>query len=202
MKSPNFKDTRREYERVFKEYGLPKQLHTDNGTPFGNARAIGRLTQLGIEPVFSDPGQPQQNGRHERMHRDLKSAACQKASKNFQAQQVKFNRFRKHYNFNRPHESLGMRPPAQLHKRSPRVFKEKIKEWIYPETYQVKYICHNGIIRVGKRGSIFIGSALAGKKVGLEPLDNGIFRYYYRDFLLGYIDWKEQKAYDINDRKY
>ncbi len=209
LRSPSYEATRKVFERVFKEYGLPKQLHTDNGQPFGSVRAIGRMTQLGawlmelgIEPVFSDPGHPEQNGRHERMHRDLKSATCQNPCKNFQSQQVKFNRFRKHYNYNRPHESLGMRPPAQLHKISPRVFKDKIKEWIYPDTYLVKYICHNGIIRVGKRGSIFIGSALKGQKVGLEPLENGIFRFYYRDFLLGYIDWKEQKAYDINDRKY
>ncbi len=209
LHSTNYKDTRKIYERVFKEYGLPKQLHTDNGPPFGCIKALGRLTQLGawlmelgVEPVFSDPGKPQQNGRHERMHRDLKKAVCQKPSKNFQAQQVKFNKYIHHYNYSRPHESLGMRPPAQVHTKSERVYTGKIKEWVYPENYTVKYICHNGIIRIGTKGKIFIGTALGGKKVGLEPLDNGIFRLYFRDFLLGYVDWEGRKAYDINDRQY
>lgn len=209
MRSTSFESTKKAYKRVFKQYGLPIQLHTDNGTPFGNVRAIGRLTQLGvwlmehdIEPIFSDPGHPEQNSRHERMHRDLKKKTCNSPNKNFQSQQVKFNNYREHYNHSRPHEGIDMRPPAQIHTRSKRVYIDEVKEWIYPDNYSVKYICHNGIIRVGKRGKIFIGSALKGKKVGLEPLDNGIFRLYFRDFLLGYVDWNQQKAYDINDRKY
>lgn len=209
LKSTSFKATQKVFKHVFKQYGLPKQLHTDNGTPFGSVLALGRLTQfgawlmeLGVEPIFSDPGHPEQNGSHERMHRVLKSKTCNKPNKNYQSQQVKFNKFREYYNHMRPHETLNMRPPAQLYKRSTRVYKDDIKEWVYPDTFTVKYICHNGIIRVGKRGKIFIGSSLSGKKVGLEPLDNGIFRLYYRDFLLGFVDWNEQKAYDINDRKY
>ncbi len=136
------------------------------------------------------------------MHRDLKSKACKKPSKNLQAQQVRFNKFKKHFNESRPHESLNMRPPNQIHKKSKLIYKDKIKEWEYPDNYVVKYICHNGIIRVGKRGSIYIGTALSGKKVGLEPLGNSIFRLYFREFLLGYVDWKNFQAYDINDRKY
>lgn len=209
LRSTSFKGTQKVFKRVFKEYGLPKQLHTDNGTPFGNVRAIGRLTQFGVwlmehdvEPIFSDPGHPEQNSRHERMHRDLKKKACNKPNKNFQSQQVKFNKYREHYNHGRPHEGIDMRPPAQIHTRSKKVYKDEIKEWIYPDNYSIKYICHNGIIRVGKRGKIFIGSALGGKNIGLEPLDNGIFRLYFRDFLLAYVDWNQQKAYDINDRKY
>ncbi len=209
QRSVDYKSTRANFERVFKVYGLPQQLHTDNGTPFGNVKSLGRLTrfgawlmELGVEPIFSDPGHPEQNGRHERMHRDLKKSCCHKPSKNFQAQQVRFNNFRKKYNENRPHESLGMRPPAQVHKKSKRPYNDDIKEWIYPDEYVVKYICHNGIIRVGKKGSIFIGSALSGKKVGLEPLGNGIFRIYFREFLLGYVDWNNFQAYDLNDRRY
>jgi len=209
LRSPNYKDTRAALERVFKVYGLPKQLHSDNGTPFGHINALGRLTQLGswlmelgIEPIFSDPGHPEQNGRHERMHKDLKKDCCHKPSKNFQAQQVRFNTFKKHYNFSRPHESLNMRPPNQIHSISKQPFPEEIKEWVYPTEYSVKYVCRNGIIRVGKRGSIYIGKALFEKKVGLEPLGNGIFRLYFREFLLGYVDWNNQQAYDINDRIY
>jgi len=209
LKTPNAKDTMKALERVFKVYGLPKQLHTDNGAPFGNVKALGRLTrmgawlmELGIEPIFSDPGHPEQNGRHERMHRDLKAKTCKIPSKNLQAQQVRFNKFRKHYNENRPHEALGMRVPAAVHKKSKVAFKETIEEWKYPQIYTVRSICQNGIIRVGKRGSIFIGTALKGKQIGLEPVGNGIFRLYFRDFLLGYVDWNNYKAYDINDRKY
>ncbi len=157
---------------------------------------------LGIEPIFSDPGHPEQNGRHERMHRDLKSAACRNPSKNLQSQQVRFNNFKKNYNENRPHESLNMSTPAQVFSKSKITYKDKIDEWLYAKTYMVKYICGNGIIRVGKDGAIFVRSALKGKKVGLEPLGNEIYRLYYRDFLLRYIDWNNYKAYDINDRSY
>lgn len=136
------------------------------------------------------------------MHRDLKKSCCHKPSNNFQAQQVRFNKFKKDYNENRLLESLEIQTPVSAHRKSIRVYKEEIKEWVYSDEYVVKYICRNGIIRVGKRGSIFIGSALKGKKEGLEPLENGIFRIYFREFFLGYVDWNNFQAYDLNDRRY
>jgi len=132
------------------------------------------------------------------MHRELKNKCCNNPSKNMQAQQVRFNKFRKEYNENRPHEALGMIPPAQVHKKSRRLYKAKVKEWKYPDDWAIKYICQNGIIRVGKKQSIFVGTALQGKTVGLEPIGTGIFRLHYRDFLLGYVDWNKQKAYDLS----
>ena len=82
--------------KVFRKYGLPQQLHTDNGAPFGSMKALGRLTKfavwlldLGIQPVYSDPGHPEQNGRHERMHRELKGEATRPPAKNLQGQQIK-----------------------------------------------------------------------------------------------------------------
>jgi transposase InsO family protein len=105
-----------EFTRVFRKYGIPKQIHTDNGSPFGSVKAIQRFTrlsywfiELGIMPVYSDPSHPEQNGRHERMHRDLKAACAKPSAYDLKAQQRRLNRFVQEYNHVRPHESLGMK---------------------------------------------------------------------------------------------
>jgi len=101
---------------------MPKQIHTDNGFPFSAVSAIQRFTRLsyryidlGILPVYSDPAHPEQNGRNERMHRDLKAACAQPAARDLKAQQRRLNRFVKEYNHVRPHEALGMETPASVH---------------------------------------------------------------------------------------
>ena len=171
--------------------------------------ALGRLTQLsvwlmelGVQPVFSDPASPQQNGRHERMHRELKAEACKRPGKTLRAQQRKFNTFVREYNEERPHEALGMTLPRSVHVNSERVYTGEIEEWSYPGDYLIKYICKNGTIRVGKKNTIYISRALIEKKVGLELIGNGIYRLYFREFLLGYIDENELKLYDIQEYMY
>jgi len=106
MYGEKFKPTKLEFRRVFREFGMPNQIHTDNGTPFGAVQAIKRLTrlsvwfmELGIEPVYSDPASPQQNGRHERMHRDLKGEATRPPGYNLRTQQRKLNNFMNEYNY-------------------------------------------------------------------------------------------------------
>lgn len=112
----------REFFRVFMQYGIPKQIHTDNGAPFGSVHAIQRFTKLsywfidlGIEPLFSDPGKPQQNGRHERMHRNLKAECAKPAAYDLRTQQRKLNSFVKEYNQIRPHEANNLETPASAH---------------------------------------------------------------------------------------
>lgn len=205
----NTKSTKPVFKKVFRKYGLPEQLHTDNGAPFGSIHALGRLTtfsvwllDLGIKPVYSDPGHPEQNGRHERMHRELKGEATRPPGKNLQAQQRKLNKFIYEYNEVRPYQILGMRTAASVHERSVRKYPEKFTDWDYPKEYRVRYVCRNGAIRIGKANWIFVSTALKGKNIGLEELGEGIFRMYYRQFFIGYLNEKELHVYDILDYNY
>ena len=145
----NLKSAKAEFTKVFRVYGIPKQIHTDNGSPFGSVRAIQRYTQLsywfielGIQPVFSDPAHPEQNGRHERMHRDLKAACAKPSAFDLKAQQRKLNHFVKEYNNVRPHEALNMKTPAVVHDYSTKIFPEKIANFDYNPKYKtLKVLC-------------------------------------------------------------
>ncbi len=203
MHAPNAKNAKAVFIDVFRNYGLPEQIHTDNGAPFAHVRSLGRLSklgawfmELGIKPVYSDPAHPEQNGRHERMHRELKAEATKPPGYSLQPQQRKLNTFVKEYNELRPHEALDMRTPSAVHQKSSREYPEKIISWEYPNDYKVKYITRNGAIRVDINTWLFVSTALAGKHVGLEELGNGIYRMYYHEFLLGYVDMKEMKIHD------
>lgn len=150
----NLKSAKQEFTRVFRKYGIPKQIHTDNGSPFGSVRSIQRFTQLSywfidldILPVFSDPAHPEQNGRHERMHRDLKAACAKPSAYNLKAQQRRLNHFVKEYNHIRPHEALDMKTPAMVHDFSTRPFPEKIPSYDYPADYKVLKMTQNGAVR-------------------------------------------------------
>ena len=157
MHTANTKNSKAVFIDIFRRYGLPEQMHTDNGAPFAHIRSLGRLSklsawfmELGIKPVFSDPASPQQNGRHERMHRELKGEATRPPGYSLQPQQRKLNAFVKEYNELRPHEALAMRTPAAVHKISEVKYPEKAKEWEYPKEFHVRYVTHNGAIRIGK----------------------------------------------------
>jgi transposase InsO family protein len=204
MKSANIINSRREFRAVFREYGLPSQIHTDNGAPFAAIRSLGRLSQLsvwfmelGIQPVFSDPAHPEQNGRHERMHRELKAEATRPPGKNLSGQQRKLNDFVLEYNSVRPHQALGLKTPSMVHRKSDLAFPEVVPEWQYPKEMKVRYVTTTGGIRVGKRGMVYLTTALGGKNVGLEPLGNRVYRLYFKQFFLGYADMKTCKMYDI-----
>lgn len=198
------KNCKTEFKRVFRKYGLPKQIHTDNGQPFAHIRSLGRLSklsvwfmELGIEPIFSDPGKPTQNGRHERMHKDLKGEATRPPGKNLQAQQTKLNKFVKKYNELRPHEALEMRTPAVVYKKSEIKYPEKVEDFNYPKEYVVRRVTLNGAVRIGRSNWLFLTSALATKYVGFKEIGNRIYEVYFREFFLGYADMKELKMYDI-----
>lgn len=152
--SERFKPVKQEFTKVFRTYGMPKQIHTDNGSPFGAVSAIQRFTRLsywfidlGILPVFSDPSRPEQNGRHERMHRDLKAACAKPAAFDLRSQQRKLNAFVRQYNRERPHEALDMETPEKTHKRSATPFPERIKPYHYPSHMKVMNVTMNGSVR-------------------------------------------------------
>ena len=193
----NLMSAKAEFKRVFRKYGIPKQIHTDNGSPFGSVRAIQRFTQLsywfielGIMPVFSDPAHPEQNGRHERMHRDLKAACANPSAYDLRAQQRRLNHFVKEYNHVRPHEALDMKTPAMVHDFSTRPYPERITSFDYPGTYKVLKMTQNRAVRWKSYYWVYITAALKGKYVGMEELGNGIWRVYYRNVFLGYFDEK------------
>ena len=203
MYEEKFKPTKLEFRRVFREFGMPKQIHTDNGRPFGAVQAVKRLTrlavwfiELGIEPVYSDPASPQQNGRHERMHRDLKGEATRPPGYNLRTQQRKLNNFMNEYNYERPHKSLDLETPSSKHVYSHRSYKEKIKDWVYPSYCEVRRVCKNGALRWRSTKWVMVSTTLFDKHVGLEELGNGIWRIYFRQKMLGYFDENKLRIMD------
>jgi len=181
------------FERSFKSYGLPRAIRCDNGAPFGSPGAGGltRLSvwwlKLGIEPHFIRPASPQENGRHERMHRTLKKQTSQPPAADAEEQQARFDEFRRHYNEERPHEALGQRPPAEVYQPSPRAMPERLEDPWYDAFHQVRRVRDKGDIKW--RGEFaFIGEALVGELIGLAELENGdhVVRFCGRD--LGLLD--------------
>jgi transposase InsO family protein len=207
MHEATYEGCRKEYEEVFREYGMPWQLHTDNGPPFGCVASLCRLTrlavwliELGIEPVYSDPGHPEQNGRHERMHRDLKAEATRPPGYNLQAQQRKLNAFRIEYNEVRPHSALNLETPSKIHVRSERNFPEKIEVWEYPKEMKIRRVCRNGAIRWGHSHWVGVSTTLMEKNIGLEELGDGIWGVYFRQKRLGYFNEKYLRIHDQEGR--
>lgn len=194
------------FEKVFREHGMPDQIHTDNGPPFGASNSLRRLSSLavwfidhGITPVYSDPGKPQQNGRHERMHKDLKAEATRPAARGWIAQQRKFNHFLKEYNEVRPHEALGMKTPNEVHRKSEREYHHRVMEWTYPTDFKTKLVTVNGALRWEREGLIMVTTALSHKYVGLEPVDDGVWLVYYRHVPLGVFSQRTKRVYGLED---
>jgi len=194
------------FEKAFREYGMPEQIHTDNGPPFGSWNSLRRMSSLavwfmdlGVTPVYSDPGQPQQNGRHERMHKDLKAHATRPPGSGWRSQQRKFDAFRTEYNEVRPHEALGMKTPSEVHKKSEREYPRRVDDWAYPSDMKMKLVTVNGALRWKSEGLIMVSTALSGKYVGLEPVDDGIWIVYYRHVALGVLSERTQWVYELED---
>jgi transposase InsO family protein len=190
-----FKAAKAEFTKVFRKFGIPKQIHTDNGSPFGSVRAIQRFTrlsywfiELGIMPVFSDPAHPEQNGRHERMHRDLKTACAKPSAYNLKAQQRRLNHFVKEYNHIRPHEALEMETPAYVHSFSTRPFPERIPGFDYDSNLKVVKVTQNGSIRWKSYYWVYLTAALKGKYVGIQDIGKGIWKVFYRNVFLGFFN--------------
>lgn len=186
------------FERLFRRYGLPERLRTDNGVPFASVGTAGlsRLSiwwiRLGIVPERIEPGRPQQNGRHERMHRTLKRAAAQPPAANARAQQRRFDVFRRHYNAERPHEALAQRTPASLYTASPRPYPARLPELTYASYIHPHRVCDSGLI-YWNAWRIYVGYLLAGEQVGVEPVDDGVWNVHFGPVRLGGFDERKAK---------
>jgi transposase InsO family protein len=197
----SYRGVRPIYERLFREYGLPQRIRSDNGPPFA-AHSRGRLTRLsvwwvhlGIVPELIQPAHPQQNGAHERMHRTLKEDATRPPERNRVAQQRRFNEFRDTYNTIRPHQSLDQRTPAQLYEPSLRPFPRRLPPVDYPDHFEVRRVALNGNIR-WKGRSLSVSSVLGHEPIGLEAIDNGIWALYFGPVRLGTLD---DRTFTITD---
>lgn len=203
LDGPRFVETRIVFERLFQEYGLPDRMRTDNGVPFASC-GTGGLShlsiwwiRLGILPERIEPGQPQQNGRHERMHRTLKLAVTHPPSANLTDQQVQFDRFRADYNERRPHEGLGQRNPQSCYHPSSRAYPKLLPEVEYPGYFHRQKVSTNGIAYW--RGlRVYVGYLLVGEWVGLEEVGDGIWAVHFGPLRLGSID-EHQKKGRLND---
>jgi hypothetical protein len=181
------------FTRAFRHYGLPQAIRTDNGTPFGSNGAGGltRLSawwlKLGVEPHFIHPASPQENGRHERMHRTLKAQTSRPPAADPRAQQIRFDAFRRHYNEQRPHEALGQRPPYELYTPSRREMPDRVAEPWYDADHEVRRVRPPGTIK-WKGDQIFISEALVGEFIGIAELETGdhVVRFCKRD--IGLLD--------------
>jgi transposase InsO family protein len=189
------------FERLFREYGLPEAMRTDNGSPFASICALARLSRLsvrwlklGIRLERIEPGHPEQNGRHERMHRTLKQETARPPAVSRGAQQERFDRFRSIYNEQRPHEGLAQQTPAELYHPSGRPYPEKPPEPEYPGHFEVRWVRPNGGIK-WQGEFLFLSQALSGERVGLEESEDGIWSVYFGPTLLARFDERERKLY-------
>lgn len=188
-------ETKAEFTRVFREYGLPDVMRTDNGVPFAQPNAIGRLGQLalwwvrlGIKPEHIRPGRPSENGAHERFHRTLKAAATKPPAKSFKSQQERFDEFREEYNSHRPHRSLkDRRPPNEFYVSSPRPYPEKLPALVYPDRAIMRLVMTNGTIK-WRNETIFLSSNLMGQYVGIVEDAETSLSVRYANLQLGRID--------------
>jgi len=187
------KNARQVFERLFVECGMPAAIRTDNGTPFASTGVAGLselsiwLLKLGIRPERIEPGKPQQNGRHERMHRTMREEAMSPPAANPGAQQARLDAFRAEFNHERPHEALQQRPPARFYTASHRTYDGQMREPAYSQDQAARRVRSNGDIKWA--GSfVFIGEALIGEPVAISETEIGPMAVHYFDVLLGYID--------------
>ena len=189
------------FEQAFREYGLPQVIRTDNGHPFASSSTVAGLSRLsvrwiklGITLERIEPGHPEQNGRHERMHRTLKAETTRPPAGNATGQQELFDRFRHEYNQQRPHEALGQRPPGELYLSSSRSYPDQLPQPEYPGHYEVRTVSRGGEIKwQGK--FLFLSEALGGERVGLEEYDDGLWAVYFGALRLARFDERERKIY-------
>ena len=199
MPNQQFATTYRGFKRMARLYGLPGIIRVDHGTPF-SANGLGRLSRLsvwwieqGIAVEFTRPGHPQDNGSHERMHRDLKAEATQPPSANLLAQQRRFQRWAHTYNHERPHEALGMQRPAEVYQPSSKRMGENVKIR-YPKNYLVKTISTRGFLSFEGK-SYHVGEHFAGCRMGLFEDDQGTVQLHYANLYLGNLRFDSQRRF-------
>ena len=191
------------FEEIFQEYGLPDAMRSDNGGPFACSNALWSMSRLsiwwirlGIKIERIEPGNPQQNGRHERMHRTLKLEAASPSATNLLQQQEKFDHFVEQFNNERPHQALDMKCPAEIYSKSKVPYKG-LPDVSYPGYDSTILITNCGRICF-KRMKINLSKAFANQPVGLKEIDSGIWQVDFMAYTLGYFD-AESRRFSPNE---
>lgn len=179
-------------QRIFRRHGLPRAIRVDNGPPFGGPgpRGLSRLAvwwrRLGIKVDYGRPAHPEDNAAHEQMHGCYQAEVANQLVASTPKLQRRSDRWRAQYNHLRPHEALGLRPPAQLYRPSPRTLPRKLPAWSYPAAWQTRRVNRNG--RLYWLGRLrFVGEAFSGERIGLHPTANQTWKVYLGGDLLGLI---------------
>src|SRR5580700_10519660 len=194
------------FAAAFREYGMPHAIRTDNGSPFAS-RAIAGISRLsvywmklGIKPERIKPGHPEQNGRHERMHRTLKAETAKPPAANGRAQQRAFDRFRQEFNEERPHEALEQKTPASCYRSSPRPYPDRIPKPEYDTSMKPKRVYPDGTF-FWKGTQIFISKCLGGEFIGMEPADDRYWDVYFAAFPLARFDGHKLVLQSMPDKE-
>jgi hypothetical protein len=189
MENSRSETVRRSFEQLFERSGLPQAIRSDNGAPFASVQALLGLSRLsawwvalGIELERGRPGHPQDNGAHERMHRDI----SREIEAMGESDQDAMDLWRQNFNHQRPHEALGMRCPAELYRPSPRKYEGTPHELDYAQMCS-RRVSADGVIK-GDNEPLFLSTALAGWNVGLKPLASDRLEVWFGRLLLGEID--------------
>jgi len=192
MVHPKTADVLRKLESTFRAFGLPRFMLSDGGPPFG-ANGLGRLSRLGVWlvrlgviPVLIEPGRPDQNGRHERFHETLKAETASPPRASIRAQQEAFDVFQQGYNEERPHEALGMKPPAEVYELSPRQMPGELQEHSYAAEFEPRSVRSDGSIKWDGE-MVFVGEAFGGEVVGIKPFDDGLWHVHLGPLRLGVL---------------
>lgn len=198
--------TRPLFERAFADFGLPECIRSDNGTPFASTGLAGlsRLSvwwmQLGIRVERIAPGCPEQNGSHEQFHRILKRDTTRPPGRTAAAQQRRFDVFRHEYNDERPHDALGGAPPVSHYRRSPRRLPRTLAPVDYPSYWEVRGADSSGVITFHGR-PLNVTRALANQDLGLEEIDDALWRVWFLATPLGHFDerrWRWVRPGDVD----
>lgn len=198
VKKTNGVEIRSQFEKAFREHGMPGRIRSDNGPPFASV-GLGGLShlsvwwiRLGIMPERIRPGHPEENGSHERMHRTLKQETAQPSEKTNRGQQEAFDMFQKEFNYDRPHEALGMKTPSELYRRSDRPYPKRLPAMEYPSDFTVRRVRSRGTIRWAG-DMTYVSEALIGELVGLKQSDENEWGLYFGPLCLATLDSKTKQ---------
>ena len=199
---PTYEATRPQFERAFRDYGLPEGIRSDNGGPFASTglRRLSRLSvwwmRLGIRLERIALGHPEQNGSHEQFHSVLKADTARPPAANARAQQARFTRFCAEYNNDRPHEALGDRVPASCYRPSRRSLPTRLPPLEYPAHWEIRRVSTIGQVAWGGH-VLFLSGALAGEDVAFEEVDDGLWTVYFATLALGRYDGRHRRIRPI-----
>lgn len=202
LASRSYPLTRARFERAFAEYGLPRRIRSDNGTPFASP-GLARLSRLnvwwmrlGIVPERIAPGRPEQNGSHEQFHSVLKAETARPPAPNRRAQQRRFRAFCQEYNEQRPHESLADRVPATVYQASPRALPRRLTPLDYPGHMEIRRVATNGCVS-WRNVPLFLTEVLSGADVGLEEVADGVWTVYFATIAIGRLDERHRTITEV-----